>query len=140
MESASEGELLRYAVLGIGVNLLQLRFPEEIAAIATSLLIESGVVVHPDEVLGPLLVRIEDWYRVAIESPDRVLSRWTEVSSYSNGASVRLVTGNCVFEGITRGLSSTGALRIETGDGRRQSVTAGEVSLRKMGENGPGVT
>lgn len=135
MESASEGELLRYAVLGIGVNLLQLSFPEEIAAIATSVLIESGAVINPDEMLGPLLVRLEDWYRAAIEIPDRVLKRWMEISSYSDGASVRLVAGACVFDGITRGLTSTGALLIETVDGQRRSVTAGEVSLRRMGES-----
>ena len=137
IESASEGESLLYAVLGIGINLLQRSFPPEIAGTATSLLIESGKAIKPDEILGPLLVTLEDWCRRAIENPDRVLARWTEISSYSNGANVRLVSGDVVFEGITRGLTRTGALVIETEDGRRRSVAEGEVSLRKMGGGAP---
>ena len=61
MESASEGEFLRYAVLGIGINLQQRSFPPEIVNTATSLLIESGAAVNPDEIHGPLLIRLDRW-------------------------------------------------------------------------------
>jgi len=131
MESASEGEHLRYAILGIGINLLQRHFAGELENSATSLYIETGKSIAPDEILRPLLLLIEDEYNTAINKPDHVIERWVERSSYSSGAHVRLFIGDRTVYGITRGLSESGALILETEAGTRRIITAGEISLRK---------
>ncbi|MFL6216391.1 MAG: biotin--[acetyl-CoA-carboxylase] ligase [Blastocatellia bacterium] len=131
VESAIEKSKLTYAVLGVGVNLGQREFPAELQNIATSLLIESGRRVMPDEFAASLLVRLERWYRVALRQPAAIIAEWQARSSYANGCAVRVENGDRCIEGITRGLAPSGALIVETADGTRCEVVAGEVSLRK---------
>jgi BirA family biotin operon repressor/biotin-[acetyl-CoA-carboxylase] ligase len=130
VETAIEKELLLYAVMGIGINLNQREFPEEIRDSATSILIESGKLVRSEEFLAPLLGRLEDWYRLALRNPAAVIDRWSELSSYAHGCAVSIETPDGLIEGLTRGLAPSGALVIEAA-GHRHEITSGEVRLRK---------
>ncbi len=130
VESAIEKDRLLYAVLGIGVNLGQTEFPEDIGQTATSLLIESGLLVTPDDFLGCLLERIKTWYAAALDKPSEVIAGWESLSSYASDRAVRIVSPDEVIEGITRGLAASGALRIELVNGDIREVVSGEVSLR----------
>lgn len=130
-ESASEDAKLAYAVLGIGVNLSQRDFPLEMAGLATSLVIETGKLVTPDEFLQPLLRRLDLWYRTAVAAPLDVLHRYQDLSSYARGCPVRALLAdrkeNSMIEGVTRGVTATGALMIETAGGEIKLLSSGEV-------------
>ncbi|HKV41654.1 MAG TPA: biotin--[acetyl-CoA-carboxylase] ligase [Blastocatellia bacterium] len=132
IESGIESGRTLYAVLGVGLNVSQREFPEELRGIATSLAIESGVPATPDEVLPALLERLEYWYRISLSAPARVLERWTSLSSYAMDCRVRIVSSEEVFEGVTRGITPAGYLIVEGADGRRREFATGEVSLRKQ--------
>lgn len=132
VESAIEKSKLDYAVLGVGVNLGQREFPAELQEVATSVLIESGRRVTPDEFAVPLLARLEAWYRIALREPAAIIAQWQALSSYAEGCAVRVENGDGAIEGITRGLAPSGALIVETADGHRREVFAGEVRLRKV--------
>jgi biotin-(acetyl-CoA carboxylase) ligase len=43
-------------------------------------------------------------------------------------------SGDVPMEGVTRGLTSGGALVLELGNGERREIVSGEVSLRAAGE------
>lgn len=131
VETAIEKDHLLYAVMGIGVNLAQREFPDEIRDSATSILIETGKLLAPDDLLTPLLERVEHWYRMALNSPEAVLTRWSELSSYAHACSVTIETPAGPVEGLTRGLTPSGALIVETAT-RRHEIVAGEVKLRKV--------
>ena len=131
IESSVEKSELDYVVLGVGVNLGQRAFADELQAVATSLLIESGNRVTPDEFAAPLLVRLDHWYRVALRQPAEIIARWQQLSSYAEGCAVRVEEGDRAIEGVTRGLAPTGALVVETADGERREIVAGEIRLRK---------
>jgi BirA family biotin operon repressor/biotin-[acetyl-CoA-carboxylase] ligase len=131
VETAIETNKLLYAVMGIGVNLGQREFPEELKETATSLLIESGQSVAPDEFLKPLLDRLEYWYRQAMAQPSEVIARWEAMSSYARNCVVRVESSDSIIEGTTRGLSAKGALVIELDSGERREIVSGEVKLRK---------
>ncbi len=131
VESAIEANKMLYAVLGIGVNLGQREFPEELKETATSLLIESGQLVTPDDFLKSLLERLEYWYRQATAQPSEVIARWEAMSSYARNCVVRVENSDSIIEGITRGLTAKGALVIEMTSGERREIVSGEVKLRK---------
>lgn len=131
IESAIEKSEIDYAILGIGVNLGQSHFPDELSMIATSLFIESQRHVAPDEFAAALLKRLEGWYRLALSQPSAIIARWQALSSYAEGCAVRVESGDRTLEGITRGLAPSGALIIETADGERREIVAGEIRLRK---------
>lgn len=130
VESAIEGDRLQYAVMGIGLNVAQREFPDEVSAVATSLLIETGRSLAPDDVLNPLLKRLTRWYEITVTQPSTVLARWEELSSYARGCAVRVESSDWSIEGVTRGLTSTGALRVELVNGEIREIFSGEVSLR----------
>lgn len=131
VESAIEGNQLQFLILGIGVNLAQTDFPEEIRETATSVMRESGIKVTPDEFLAPLLSHLDYWYRKAIVTPSDVLQRWEEMSSFARGLNVRIIYSDEVIEGKTCGLTEMGALIIELDNGERREIVSGEVSLRQ---------
>lgn len=131
IEAAIEKERLLYAVMGIGVNIAQREFVEEIRDSATSMSIESGRLVAADEVLARLLSRLEPWYRRALKRQDEVIARWEEISTYAHGCAVSVETPDGLVEGLTHGLTAVGALIIETDKGQLREITSGEVKVRK---------
>ena len=110
VETAIEKEQLLYAVMGIGINLTQREFPEDLRESATSILIESARPAESEEVIAALLSRLEHWYRKALTEPDQVIARWCALSTYAQDCAVSIETTEGVVEGITRGLAAGGAL------------------------------
>lgn len=137
VESSIENNRLQYAILGIGVNLMQKTFPDELQQTATSLFIETQTEITPDDFLQPLLARLTHWYAVSISQPETVISRWQELSSFAEDCAVRIISHDTIIEGITRGLTSNGALLVELDSGEQREIVSGEVSLRKSLIPGP---
>jgi BirA family biotin operon repressor/biotin-[acetyl-CoA-carboxylase] ligase len=132
VESSIENNRLQYAILGIGVNLGQRDFPEELQQTATSLFLETHREITPDDFLQPLLARLNRWYAASIAEPQTIISRWQELSSFANDCAVRILSGDKVIEGITRGVSAGGGLLVELENGERREIVSGEVSLRRV--------
>ncbi|HZM88223.1 MAG TPA: biotin--[acetyl-CoA-carboxylase] ligase [Blastocatellia bacterium] len=132
VEGAIDGDRLQYAVMGIGVNIAQRGFPEEIGDGATSLLLEADLVVHPDDFLAAMLPRLETWYVTAMTKPDRVIARWEELSFSGRDCRVRVESADTSIEGVTRGLTPSGALIVELASGERREIVSGEVKIRAV--------
>jgi BirA family biotin operon repressor/biotin-[acetyl-CoA-carboxylase] ligase len=132
VESAIQNDQLQYAVIGIGVNIAQRSFPGDLEFSATSLLLETGRLIEPEGFAQPMLERLEHWYKTVITHPDQVIERWEELSSYARGRRVGVESADGAIEGITRGLTSRGALILEMDSGEIRAVVAGEVSLRAL--------
>ena len=108
-----------WAVLGIGLNVTTESFPPELAEIATSLRI-AGVELDAETVLAAVLGSLDEW----LEAPaDDVLAAWSERDAL-RGQRVRWAAG----EGVAAGIDASGALVVETDDGR-VTLDAGEVHL-----------
>ena len=108
-----------WAVLGIGLNVTTEDFPPEMADTATSLRL-TGVETTPAKVLTDVLGSLSGW----LASPrDSVLAAWRERDALK-GERVRWSDG----EGIADGIDDSGALVVETGNGR-VTLDSGEVHL-----------
>ena len=108
-----------WAVLGIGLNVTTESFPPELAEIATSLRI-AGVELDAETVLAALLGSLDEWLEAPAED---VLAAWGERDAL-RGQRVRWAAG----EGVAAGIDASGALVVETDDGR-VALDAGEVHL-----------
>jgi BirA family transcriptional regulator, biotin operon repressor / biotin---[acetyl-CoA-carboxylase] ligase len=125
-----DSERGRAVVLGIGINLNERAFPEELKPIATSVEGEKGEAVD-NEILVKALVaalgkRYEELGRAG--GVARMLSEWSQRSSYATGKRVRVELAGEMIEGVTRGLEPDGALRVETVEGEIRIVRAGDVT------------
>jgi BirA family transcriptional regulator, biotin operon repressor / biotin---[acetyl-CoA-carboxylase] ligase len=111
------------ALVGIGVNVAQQSFPEELAATAGSLLQACGRTLEPAAVLSAILARLKS---------AASLAGWREVLRsrlYRRGEIVRvdiLGTG-AVVEGLLVDVDDRGRLIIEGADGRRQALPQAEL-------------
>lgn len=117
------------AILGIGINLAPVGL-EEFAGRATS--IEEITNRRPDagQILLRLVEALAQRYELLATSDGRahIIREWCANSSYAFDRQVRVSTAGDGFTGITQGLESDGALRVETPDGKVRAVRAGEVT------------
>jgi BirA family biotin operon repressor/biotin-[acetyl-CoA-carboxylase] ligase len=132
VEAAIERDRMQYAIMGIGVNVAQKSFPEQVGDSATSILLETGRVIEPDDFAQAMLPRLEHWYEAALSQPDRVIMHWEELSSSSHDCLVRVESADSVIEGMTRGLTAAGALIVELANGERCEIVSGEVKVRPV--------
>ena len=132
VESAIESGRLQYAVMGIGVNVAQRHFPGELGVTATSLSLETGRTLSPEDLLKPLLERLEYWCASANFKPGPVIARWEDLSSYARNCAVRIDSAEGPIEGLTRGLTPKGALIIELSNGETREIFSGEISLQRL--------
>jgi BirA family biotin operon repressor/biotin-[acetyl-CoA-carboxylase] ligase len=122
VQSADNGAL----IAGIGVNVDQKSFPEELKAIATSLRIETGSRHSKEELLDRLVaesLRYAELLSDAGKGP--ILQEFEACSSYARGKSVHVDDGNQSFEGLTAGLDENGFLLVDTGFGIKRVLAGG---------------
>ena len=132
VEAAIERDRLQYAIMGIGVNIGQRLFPEQVRDSATSILLETGCAIEPEDFARAMLPRLEHWYAAALSQPDQVIGRWEELSSSSHDCLVRVESADIVIEGMTCGLTAAGALIVERANGERCEIVSGEVKVRPI--------
>jgi BirA family biotin operon repressor/biotin-[acetyl-CoA-carboxylase] ligase len=127
-EMNAEATRVRHVVIGIGINVNQRKFPDDVRETATSLLLVSGSEWSRVELTAALLKSLDREYREVLEEPaahDSILRRFSASSSYVRGRRVR-IEENGGFEGVTEGLDARGFLRVRTAHGIR-TVFSGTV-------------
>ena len=128
-EMYADTSLVRFVIVGIGINVNQEKFPAELASIATSLRAETGRNLSRVELLARLLREFEtDYNRFLREGAKSVTDRFTKASSYAVGKKVRVTNGGDTFTGVTAGLAPEGLLQVERDDGKVVTVIAGDVT------------
>lgn len=119
IEMNAEATRVRHLVVGIGINVNQVKFPAELREIATSLRAETGTEWSRVELLAALLKSLDREYRNLVENSDvrpSIIRRFEEASSSVRGRKVS-VEENGNLAGVTEGLDERGFLRVTTAEG-----------------------
>ncbi len=128
-EMNAEQDQIHFVAVGIGINVNHERVPEELSEIATSLRIETGRIHSRIEIVTRLLRHLDSYYnRFLRDGPEKIVARFSEVSSYARGKRVRIATSTGTYTGTTDGLEPGGLLRVRRDDGRTLPVIAGTLS------------
>lgn len=130
-EMSAEPDYIHYVVIGVGVNVNQEEFPEEIEQMATSLRKEKGKRVARAGLLASVLEHFEQAYEVFGSTWDmeRLLPSYERLL-LNKGAHVRVLDPKGEYQGTARGINTKGELLVEKEDGSMEAVYAGEVSVR----------
>lgn len=132
-ELNSDSSRVNYAVVGIGINVNQREFPEELRESATSLRIEGGKEWSRTDITCALLKSLDREYRALLHAINRpfhspelrfepILKRVEARSSYARGKHVH-VDEDGGYSGVTDGLDARGFLRVQTQQGLRMVVS-----------------
>ena len=119
-------ELLHAAVAGIGINVHQLSFPDDLATPATSLDVAAGHRVSRQALLVALLCALEREAK-AVADPEmatQIPARIEAASSWVRGRRVE-VHGPQACTGTTAGLDANGFLHVQTAGGLVTIQTGG---------------
>ncbi len=130
-EMSAEATRVRHIVVGVGLNVNQASFPDDLEQTATSLLQATGTEWSRVEVCAALLKSLDREYKDLLENPEshvEILRRFEEHSSTARGRQVR-IEENGGFEGVTEGLDPRGFLRVRTRE-RVRIVYSGTVRLK----------
>jgi BirA family biotin operon repressor/biotin-[acetyl-CoA-carboxylase] ligase len=124
--------MLRYAVIGVGINVNHQSFPAELETLATSLQRESGkqwarerILVEFLQALEKEIALLEAELRGLLSGPG-LLDRFAAASSWVRGKRVSVDEGGG-YTGVTDGLDTRGFLRVAGDDGVLHTVLSGGV-------------
>lgn len=129
-EMSAQMDYVNYIVIGIGINVGNEEFPEEIKDVATSIYLESGKHVNRAMLIEKIWEEFEDYYELYEKTQD-LSSLVKEYDSYlvNRGQKVRVLDSKEPYEGKAMGITDRGELIVDTWEARRL-VSAGEVSVR----------
>lgn len=129
-EMSAQMDYVNYIVIGIGINVGNEEFQEEIKDVATSIYLESGKHVNRAMLIEKIWEEFEDYYELYEKTQD-LSSLVKEYDSYlvNRGQKVRVLDPKEPYEGKAMGITDRGELIVDTWEARRL-VSAGEVSVR----------
>lgn len=131
-EMSAELECIHYVVTGVGINVNQEEFPEEIRETATSLYIESGKETDRSKLVALVMHYFEQNYALFEKTwnLEHLLDKYNSML-INRGRQVRVLDPKGAYEGIAHGINEKGELIVERKDsGEMVYVYAGEVSVR----------
>jgi BirA family transcriptional regulator, biotin operon repressor / biotin---[acetyl-CoA-carboxylase] ligase len=130
----TSGRAPLYIILGIGINIqLDLTaLPDELRELVASLNEVSEHEINPNELVCSIAREIETYYdQLLVGDTAVILDQWRK-RSVTLGQSVMATLGAKVIEGKAVDITESGALLIQTADGRIEQINAGEVRVRRL--------
>ena len=118
-------------VIGVGINVNQDTFPDDIKATASSLKLELGKSVKRSELIAAVMKSFEKCYEIFIETED--LSGLQELYNsmlVNRDQEVKVLEPGNEYKAHAIGINQTGELIVRTPDGKEKEIYAGEVSVR----------
>ncbi len=129
-EMNAQFDYISYIVIGIGINVHNEQFPEELSQMAGSILTESGKRIHRAELVARSMAYFEQYYETFLKTED--LSGMLEAYNHllvNRGREVRVLDPKEPFSGRAVGITKKGELMVDTWSSRKL-VSSGEVSVR----------
>ncbi len=111
-------------LVGIGINVNHVGFPDDLTNIATSLRNESGRLWSREQLLIEVLRGVDVFTLLPREA---ILSAFTQQSSYARGRRVIVELNGSEVRGTTAGLDPDGYLLLDDDHGHRHTILAGGV-------------
>jgi BirA family transcriptional regulator, biotin operon repressor / biotin---[acetyl-CoA-carboxylase] ligase len=129
LESRGTPDTLDWLIVGIGVNVAE--FPEDSAWPATSIAALGGAA-EVERALETLAARLDHWYRLWLAEGFTPLRQAWLARAHALGETLKIKRNGDEREGKFAGLDPSGALVLEVADGRRETISYGEIAIREQ--------
>jgi BirA family biotin operon repressor/biotin-[acetyl-CoA-carboxylase] ligase len=131
LEGSLAGDRIDSVIVGIGVNVNQRQFPDDIASRATSLTLVTGRLLERAGLFRTILQCLEEEYSTQAKSGFKdAVARWLEYAPLI-GKHITVATDGAVIEGTVRGINAGGGLIVSSQDGEH-TFLAGDVTIVDM--------
>lgn len=130
-EMSAEVDYIHYVVIGIGINVNQESFAEEVGDHATSLRLECKREVRRASLIAAIMERFEVCYERFLETEDlSALKECYNDMLVNRDQDVKILEPGNEYEAHAIGIDENGELIVRLPDGREEKIYAGEVSVR----------
>lgn len=134
-ELTAQVENIEYIIAGIGVNVNNIIFNEEIKNKATSLYLESGKFFERREIISDILFEFEKIYKIYLTTKEfNLFYEEYKKLCLNIGQNVKIILNGKEITGKATDIGNFGELVILKENGEETIVVSGDVSLRN--ENG----
>ena len=132
-EMSTEIDYINHVVIGVGVNVNQETFPEELRERAISLKTELGGSIRRSELIAAVMESFEACYETFLKTEDlSVLKARYNSLLVNKDEKVRVLEPRNEYEACALGINDAGELIVRMQDGQEKAVYAGEVSVRGL--------
>lgn len=129
-ELSLKGTDIDFVVLGIGINVNNKKFPEEIKETASSLSLEMGQDIDREMLITEVWKQFQVYYEQFLQTKDLSIFREEyERVLINKKEEVKVLDPLGEYVGIAKGITNTGELIVDTEEELRW-VSSGEVSVR----------
>lgn len=125
-----KGRDIDSVIVGIGINVSNTCFPEEIKEMASSILLETGKTIDKELLIQSVWKNFSSYYERFSETQDlSLLKEEYETYLLNKGERVKVLEPVGEYEGIAGGITNKGELLVDI-NGEEKAVSSGEVSVR----------
>lgn len=129
-EMSAEPDRINHVVIGVGINVTDDSFPEEIRDRAISIWQICGQKIRRAELIAEILKSFECFYDRYLQHGDMsALLEEYNAALINRGRRVRVLDPAGEYEAVAEGILPSGAL-VVLKDGQREEIISGEVSVR----------
>ena len=129
-EMSLKGTAIDYVIVGIGINVNNKAFPEEIAQTASSLSRECGEDIEREMLITEVWKQFSVYYEQFLKTTDlSFLKEEYEKALINKEEKVKVLDPLGEYVGIAKGITNTGELIVDTEESTKL-VSGGEVSVR----------
>lgn len=129
-EMSAQIDYINHIVIGVGINVHNREFPEEVRSVATSVYLQTGQQIRRAPLAAEVMNRFEEYYARYLKTQNlSELKEEYNAHLINRGRRVRVCDIKEDFTGIAWGINEKGELLVETENGM-VCVLAGEVSVR----------
>ena len=130
-EMNSEIQSINYIIVGIGVNVNNSKFPNNIENIATSLSKESGKKIKRKILIAKILKNFENYYIEYIKDCNflKFINKYKYLCDTIN-KEINVISIDKKYEATAINISENGELIIQRNNGKIEKIFSGEISIR----------
>lgn len=126
-EMQADLDQIQSVIIGIGINVNQISFPEEIKETATSLRIEKGKEINRASIIKSILENFEELYEIYLKEGFLPIKIMWEAHAITIGKRITARTMGGSFQGFAQGITDEGILLLEDDLGDTHKIYSADI-------------
>lgn len=128
-ETVFDGQSSPKIIIGIGVNVNNGHFPDELVNKATSIYIETGKKFHKEILLDKIITELDKMCMYWETDKNQCLEKYRK-SCITLGNEITVIKPDCEKKAFAKSIDDCFGLQVVYENGEEETITSGEVSVR----------
>jgi len=123
-----EGSIPNYVIVGIGLNVLQKEFSNDLRRPATSLFLEKKETLNADKILEKLIDKIYSFW-ITFSGKEDSYEKFINEHNYLLNKNIKIIQNNYEIEGVVFGIDSNNNLLLGDKENNIHKINSGEIEI-----------